>query len=497
MIVRNRGNADRRRRGFRRTVRGVETEIIYCGDNLEVLDTYVPAKSVDLIYIDPPFNSNRQYEVFWGEASEKRAFADRFGNVQFYIDWMRPRIHQLYRVLKPGGSFYYHCDAHASHYIKALLDDVFGFNAFVSEIIWERATAHHDSKKYRAVHDTILFYAKGKPTTFNRQFGPYSESYIKSHYNLVDKHGRKYQLGDLTASELRTGTESDYEWKGHRPPTGGHWRYSRANMEKLDNEGRIYYTKTGRPRYIRYLDEMPGIALGDVWTDIDPVNSQAKQRQGFPTQKPMPLMERIVKTSSNAGDVILDAFCGCGTTIEAAAKNKRRWVGIDLSPTACKVISDRLERLGLREDQDFRVANRPKTSEDLQRMPHFEFQNWACLALGGFSNAVKSGDFGIDGRVYPADVPKKAQGRESGKQGRLFAETWYPIQVKQKAKAGRPDIDSFETALRRDKRTRGYFVAFDFSPQAQREIKRANRDDGLDIIPITVADLLKYDDIVA
>lgn len=307
-----------------------------------------------------------------------------------------------------------------------------------------------------------------------------------------------YQLDNLTASELRTGTESDYEWKGHRPPPGGHWRYSRANMEKLDKEGRIYYTKTGRPRYIRYLDEMPGIALGDVWTDIDPVNSQAKQRQGFPTQKPMPLMERIVNASSKEGDVILDAFCGCGTTIEAAAKSKRRWVGIDMSPTACNVISERLEkRLGLRPDQDFRVANLPKTEADLAKMPPFEFQNWACLALGGFSNAVKSGDFGIDGRVYPADVPKKAQGRETGKQGTLFGEAWYPIQVKQKAKAGRPDIDSFETALRRDKRTRGYFIAFDFSRDAHQEIKRANRDDGLDIRPITVAELLQYEQVVA
>ena len=476
----------------------VETEVIYCGDNLEVLDTYVPAKSVDLIYIDPPFNSNRQYEVFWGEASEKRAFADRFGNVQFYIDWMRPRIHQLYRVLKPGGSFYYHCDPHASHYVKALLDDVFGFNSFINEIVWERAQGHHDSKKFRAVHDTILLYAKGKPTTFNHEYGPHDPSYIDSHYNLRDKSGRAYQLTSLVSPNPRP--NMTYVWRGHQPPPNG-WRYSLATMERQFAEGRIELAKKpgGRPRLRRFLDEQHGIALGDVWTDIAPVNSQADQRMGYPTQKPMPLMERIVQASSNEGDVILDAFCGCGTTLEAASKNKRRWVGIDMSPTACRVMSARLEKhLGLRDDQDFRVANLPKTEEDLQKMPPFEFQNWACLALGGFSNAVKSGDFGIDGRVYPADIPKRA-GREKGQQSSFLAEVdrWYPIQVKQKAKAGRPDIDSFETALRRDKRTRGYFVAFGFSRDAEHEIKRANRDDGLDIRPITVAELLQYEQIVA
>jgi len=461
---------------------------IYCGDNLEVLPKYIPDESVDLIYIDPPFNSSRNYEVFWGEAQERRAFEDRFGDVTTYMEWMRPRIRELHRVLKPTGSFYYHCDPHASHYIKVELDRIFGFESFQNEIVWERATAHNDSKKLRAVHDTIFVYAKGnRPGRFNKQYTPYSKEYLESHYNLRDETGRVYQLDNLTAPELRTGTESDYEWKGHRPPPGGHWRYSRANMEQLEAEGRIYYTKTGRPRYKRYLDEMPGVPLGDVWTDIPPVNSQSKQRLGYPTQKPIALLERIINLSSDSKSVVLDAFCGCGTTLEAAARLGRNWIGIDFSPTACRAMAQRLEQLGLQEGSDYYLRDMPKSPELLKRMPPFEFENWAVVALGGIPNKVKIGDYGIDGRLYLADIEKKHRGN--------FMETldlWYPIQVKQMDHVGRPDIDKFETAMRRDKRLRGYFVAFGYTSGAIAEIKRA-QNDGFDIRPITVNELLEHE----
>jgi len=467
----------------------METNVIYCGDNLEVMPKYIPEESVDLIYIDPPFNTSRQYEVFWGEAQERRAFEDRFGDAMTYLDWMKPRIWQLYRVLKPTGSFYYHCDWHASHYIKVELDRVFGFNNFRNEIVWERATAHYDSKKFRIVHDTIFFYTKGSGFTFNRQFGRYSETYTRSHYTQADSEGRPYRLDNLTSPNPRPNLM--YEWKGVPPPAKG-WRFSKEVMERLDKAGRIYYSpRTGRPQLIRYLDEMPGVLLGDVWTDVPPVNSQALQRLGYPTQKPLPLMERLIRASSNEGDIVLDAFCGCGTTLEAAANHKRRWIGIDFSPTACRVMSQRLEgRLGLKEGRDFQVKDMPKTEDDLRRMPHFEFQNWAVIALGGIPNRVKVGDYGIDGRLYVADVSKE---RKAGRD--LFGEidNWYPIQVKQQDRAGRPDLDKFETAMRRDKRLRGYFIAFGFSGDATKEIKRANREDGLDIVPITVKELLDHE----
>jgi hypothetical protein len=261
-------------------------------------------------------------------------------------------------------------------------------------------------------------------------------------------------------------------------------------MEELERQGRIVYRRTGMPVYKRYLDEMPGVPLQTFWGDIPPVHATGKERLGFPTQKPLALMERIVRASSNEGDVVLDAFCGCGTTLEAAAKHKRRWTGIDFSPTACRVMSQRLEGLGLKEGVDFQVRDMPKTEEDLRRMPHFEFQNWAVIALGGIPNRVKVGDYGIDGRLYVADVSKQ---RKAGRD--LFGEVdnWYPIQVKQQDRAGRPDLDKFETAMRRDKRLRGYFIAFGFSGDATKEIKRANREDGLDIVPITVKELLEHE----
>jgi len=205
-------------------------------------------------------------------------------------------------------------------------------------------------------------------------------------------------------------------------------------------------------------------------------------------------MERIITASSREGAVVLDAFCGCGSTLEAAAKLRRKWIGIDFSPTACRVMASRLEGIGLREGRDYEVRDMPKNEDDLRRMPHFEFQNWAVIALGGIPNQVKVGDYGIDGRLYVADVVKqKQEGRD------LFGDidNWYPIQVKQKDKAGRPDIDNFETAMRRDRRLKGYFIAFGFTKDAFVEIKRANQKDALDIVPVTVAEILEHERVAA
>jgi DNA methylase/restriction endonuclease len=217
----------------------------------------------------------------------------------------------------------------------------------------------------------------------------------------------------------------------------------------------------------------------------------AKEVIGFPTQKPLSLLERIIEVSSNSGDIILDAFCGCGTTLVAAEKLKRKWIGIDISPTACRVMSQRLwDIFKLSEGKDFFVEDLFKTEQELRILPHFEFQNWACIALGGVPNKRKSGDFGIDGKLYPVDMGKK---KNQGKD--LFGESdiYYPIQVKQVDKAGRPDIDNFQTAVRRDGRSKGYFVAFDFSSDAITEIKRLDKIRDIEIIPITVKQLLKME----
>ena len=469
----------------------VETSVIYNANNLDALAT-IRSESVDLIYIDPPFNTRRQYEVFWGEAQERRAFEDRFGETMKYIEWMRPRLRELHRVLKPTGSFYYHCDPSASHYVKVELDRIFAVDNFRNEIVWRRTNAHSDSKKWSDVTDRLLYYIKDVRSgyTWNPQWMSHSPQYVADKYRYSDPDGRLYRLDNMTSPNPRPNMM--YEWKGHASPAFG-WRYSRETMARLDAERRIHYPKHKhqRPQLKRYLDEQRGQLMTDLWTDIDPLNSQAKERVGYPTQKPVSLLERIIAASSDEGHVVLDAFCGCGTTLEAAAKLKRRWIGIDSSPTACRVMAKRLEeRLGLRQGEDFDLHGMPISVDDLRGMPHFEFQNWAVIALGGIPNRIKSGDFGVDGRLYVADMPKE---RRVGND--LFGDidNWFPIQVKQVDRSGRPDIDAFETAMRRDKRRRGYFVAFGFSQDALREIRRANTQDGLDIIPITVDELLAHE----
>ena len=467
----------------------MEMNVIYCGDNLEVMPKYIDDESVDLIYIDPPFNTSRQYEVFWGEAQERRAFEDRFGDAMAYLDWMRPRIFEMYKALKRTGSFYFHCDWHVSHYAKVELDRVFGFNSFRNEVVWERTTGRKGGKQFGRAHDVILFYTKSDKSTWNRQAVRQTQETVRGHDLFADSDGSVWRLSDLSGAGQ--GPPRTFGDRVIPPPRGRHWQYDQEGIDELLQAGRITFSRGGQPRLKTRLDELPGVAIRDVWTDIRPVNSAAVERLGYPTQKPLALLERIVKASSNEGDIVLDAFCGCGTTLEAAAKLKRRWIGIDFSPTACRVMSQRLEeRLGLKEGVDFEVKDMPKSEEDLRRMPHFEFQNWAVIALGGIPNRVKVGDYGIDGRLYVADVSKeKKAGRD------LFGEidNWYPIQVKQQDHAGRPDIDKFETAMRRDKRLRGYFIAFGFSSDATKEIKRANQHDSLDIVPITVKELLEHE----
>ena len=312
--------------------------------------------------------------------------------------------------------------------------------------------------------------------------------YVANFYRHQDERGR-YRLHEIirTAS-MGPRPNLAFEYKGYTPEWG--WRMTRDKLEQLDEDGRFVWSKSGRPYRKTYLSNKR--TASNLWTDISNVSAQSAERRGYPTQKPLNLLERIIQASSGEGDLVLDAFCGCGTTLEAAAKFKRQWIGIDFSPTACRVMAQRLEdRLGLKESVGFTLKDMPKTANQLRRMPHFEFENWAVVALGGIPNTVKVGDYGIDGRLYLADISKERKGD--------FLETldvWYPIQVKQVDRVGRPDIDKFETAIRRDKRTRGYFVAFGFGSGALKEMKRADAEDGLNITPITVSEILEYERVV-
>jgi DNA modification methylase len=478
----------------------IDTRVIYCGDNLDQLRK-LPEACVDLIYIDPPFNSNRNYEVFWGETKEKRSFEDRHESTKAYIEYMRPRCVELHRVLKKTGSFYYHCDWHASHYVKVMLDQIFGESQFLNEIIWRRTTAKSQShKQFPNNHDSIFLYSGvGRDHTFHRQFVPHSEERIKQHYsNIEAETGRRYSLGDLTAEGTRKGS-SGMPWRGiDIAAKGNHWKYTIQNLEELDRSGRIYWPKRsgGMPRLKRYLDQQQGVQIDTIWSDIPPINSQAREALGYPTQKPLALLERIVKASSNENDIILDAFCGCGTALVEAQLLKRQWIGIDISPTACRVMAQRLKKdTLLKEDEKlwqigrgFIVRDLPKTEEELRKYPPFEFENWAVVALGGTKNARQVGDMGIDGRIYPVTAMPERRGARTGEMD--FMDEWYPIQVKQSAKVGRPDIDAFEAVLIREERKLGYFVGFDFTGDALFEIDRFRRKEGREIKTLTVREIL-------
>lgn len=476
----------------------LDTRVIYCGDNLEQLKK-LPEACIDLIYIDPPFNSNRNYEVFWGETKEKRSFEDRHASTQAYIEFMRPRCVELARVLKKTGSFYYHCDWHASHYVKVMLDQVFGENNFQNEIVWRRTKAHNDPKRYGANHDTIFFYTGPNDWKWNRQYTPYTQEYLDQNYRYEDEKGRRFRVSDMTAN--KPGGDTSYEWKtpdgrAVRPYKGRYWAYSKDKLKQFDAAGLIYYRTTGMPMMKHYMDEMPGVPLQTFWDDIQPVISGSEERLGFPTQKPLALLERIIKSSTETNHIVLDAFCGCGTALVAAQNLERQWIGIDISPTACRVMAKRLrdvcklpeDESAWRRGEGFVVRDLPWTEKQLRAIPPFEFENWAVIALGGIPNKAQVGDMGIDGRIYPLSAMPQKSGKAAGELD--FMDEWYPIQVKQTDRVGRPEIDQFETAMLRAKRKKGFFVGFDFSSDAMTEIDGFFRRQHAVIVPLTVREIL-------
>jgi site-specific DNA-methyltransferase (adenine-specific) len=397
----------------------IDTRVIYCGDNLDQLRK-LPGGCVDLIYIDPPFNSNRNYEVFWGETKEKRSFEDRHASTAAYIDFMRPRCVELHRVLKPTGSFYYHCDWHASHYVKVMLDQIFGENEFQSEVIWKRTSAHSNAtQNYAAVHDVVFYYSNGERPTWNRAYQPYDPEYIAEHFVHKDPDGRLFRRVDLVNPARRPNLV--YEYKGYKPHPNG-WKVTKEKMEQLDREGRLFFPKKGTAGRIRrklYLDESLGTPVTDVWTDIKPIHASAAERLGYPTQKPIALLDRIIRASSNPNDIVLDAFCGCGTAIVSAQNLDRQWIGIDISPTACRVMAKRMRNdCHLAEDEalwraerGFVVRDLPWTEDQLRTIPPFEFENWAVIALGGIPNKAQVGDMGIDGRIFPVHATPGKRGQ--------------------------------------------------------------------------------------
>jgi adenine-specific DNA-methyltransferase len=358
------------------------------GDNLHVLASLADelAGQVDLIYIDPPFDSRQDYQVRiavgdGGDAAdqdlaklssvlEAKAYRDTWGKgVESYLQMLYERLVLLRELLSDRGSLFLHLAPNVSHLARVLLDEIFGADNFRAEIIWQRVTAHSDTKDFGTIHDSILCFSKSENHLWNPQFRPYDDTYIKSHYTQLDECGRRYQLGDLSSPNPRANLM--YEWLSHAPPAYG-WRYSRDTMRRLHDEGRIWYPKEKgkRPRLKRFVEDMPGVPLGDVWGDIHPVNSQAQQRLGYATQKPEALLERIITSSSDEGSIVLDCFAGSGTTAAVAEKLKRRWVAVDIGRFAIHTTRKRL--LDIPQCAPFVVAT----------LGHYERQVWQDATTG-------------------------------------------------------------------------------------------------------------------
>jgi hypothetical protein len=404
---------------------------------------------------------------------------------------MRPICVQLARVLKKTGSYYYHCDWHASHYVKVMLDQILGENSFRNEIVWRRTQGRKSGRQWPRLHDTIFFYTKTDTWTWKAQTIPHDESNLKGH-DLMENGEGLYRLSDLSGAGQGPGRS--FGIRGTiPPPKGRHWMFDQAGMDRLLGEGRIEFSRNGMPRLKTYVKNLPGVDIGDIWTDIEPINSSAAERLGYPTQKPLALLDRIIKASSNPNDIVLDAFCGCGTALVAAENLGRQWIGIDTSPTACRLMAKRLRDVcHIKENEKlweigrgFVVRDLPWSIEQLRKIPPFEFENWAVIALGGIPNKVQVGDMGIDGRIYPVSAMPTTKAGDLG-----FMDQWFPIQVKQKDKVGRPDIDAFEAVMAREDRKVGYFVAFDFTGDARFEIDRFRRTTGREIKPLTVQEIL-------
>jgi DNA modification methylase len=407
-------------------------------------DTWTWGDSAKEALLDIAAGTNRSLQVMM----EAMHSAVGENPLMAYLAMMAVRLVELHRVLKPTGTIYLHCDPTASHYLKLVLDAVFGPENFVNEISWRRTTSKADHKQgarhFPRVRDILLRYSKNGQPVFHQPFVDYSEEYLSAKYRHQEPDGRRFRLDNLTAA--RPGGDTLYEWRvkrpvggnweadldrefekprpnweyrGVRPYKGRSWVYNSDRMREVAMEGRLRYTATGFPEYKRYLNEMPGVPVPDDWDDIRPLNSQAQERLGYPTQKPRALLERIIAASSNAGDLVLDPFCGCGTAVDAAQKLERQWIGIDITHIAIGMIEDRM-RNGY-PGISFETIGVPKDLASALRLAaddKHQFQQWACWKIGGYPRDKKGGDKGVDGWFnYLTDDNRIATGVISVKGG--------------------------------------------------------------------------------
>ncbi len=425
---------------------------LYYGDCLDILQKSIDDESIDLVYIDPPFNSKRNYNVLFESVdmsdakAQKEAFADTWSNVKYleqldmiqdvhldlwkflktldnisipkgsvsYLTTIALRIYYIQRKLKKTGSFYLHCDQTMSHYLKVICDLIFGSKRFRNEIIWKRKTGRgetqHKSNRYGVCTDTILFYNKSDSNTFNTLFGENDPAYLATHFRHFDEQGRRYRIDNLASPSPRRNLI--YEFKGYKPPAKG-WAISRSVMEQWDREGKLHYPKSpnGRIQRIRYFDELKGQPIQNLWDDFTAIGSHAPERLHYQTQKPEALLERIISTSSNEGDLVADFFCGCGTTVAVAQRLNRRWIGVDISHLAIKLVLNRIldpyrgsNGLYREVKENIEVTGFPRDVASAHELAEgtkkgrIKFQDWIIeFMLDGVANPKKVGDGGYDG----------------------------------------------------------------------------------------------------
>jgi len=447
------------------------------GDCLEVLKKLETA-SVDLIYLDPPFFSNRNYEVIWGDAGEIRSFQDRWsGGIDHYIAWLKDRVEEIHRLLKPTGSIFLHCDWHANAYIRVhILDKIFGEQNFRNEILWKRTNAKGLAfTRFAMNHDTIFYYTKSDKFTWHPQYMPHDKEYIKNFYKYKEPHTeRVYTLADLT-NPNKDRPNLIYEFLGVTRV----WRWTKEKMQEAYKQGLIIQAKKGGvPRLKRYLDEQEGTPVDDCWLDI--LNVQSKtEKIGYPTQKPEALLERIIQCASNEGDCVLDPFVGGGTTVVVAEKLKRRWIGVDQSVAAIKVSELRLQGQSDLFSQPFIVQLHKYDYDTLRYKDAFAFETWIIEQFGGVANAKQISDSGIDGKTRDGQ----------------------PIQVKRSDAIGRNVVDNFLSACKRydkkcfednqkNRKSVGVIIAFSFGKGAIQKTARLKNEENI------LIDLIKVEEII-
>ena len=463
------------------------TNKLYFGDNLHILRDHVADESVDLIYLDPPFNSNATYNVLfreksgeqsaaqitafddtwhWGLESESayhdvvmdgpKALADLLqamrsflgqNDMMAYMTMMAQRLDELHRVLKPTGSIFLHCDPTASHYLKLAMDAIFGPKFFKNEIIWKRTSGHSDAQRFGRAHDVLLYYTRSNEGVWNQTYQPFDDEYVEQYYRYKDPDGRRWMSGDLGAAGLQGGGY-EYEWKGVTRV----WRVPQSTMERLDSEGNVFYTKNGIARRKRYLDESNGLKTQDIWADIQALRSWHVERLGYPTQKPEALLERIITASSNEGDVVLDPFCGCGTAIAAAERLNRRWIGIDVTHIAITLIRHRLRDSFGEELRPYSVLGDPKdlpSAAALAQQDRYQFEWWALGLVDArpAHDKRKGADSGVDGYINFLDDG-------SGKAKRVV------VQVKS-GHVQRNQIATLKGDMEREKAEIGLFITLE------------------------------------